>query len=251
MMYRYLLCISLLAAVALGGCRKREWTVVEHRSTLIAVDSTADALADSAYLASLAPLRARVEAEMNTVIGRAAHTLTVGQPESTLSNFAADVFRQEAGRWLGRPVDLAVVNMGGLRIDVPEGDITVGRIFELMPFENELVVLWLPGDSLLSLCDIIARVGGEGVSGLRMGIRGGRAVHPTVGGRPIDPQASYAVATNDFLAEGNDRLTPLAGHTRLEHTGVKVRDLFIDHIRREAAQGRAIDPQLDGRISRE
>ena len=251
MMYRYLLCILLLAAVALGGCRKREWTVVEHRSTLIAVDSTADALADSAYLASLAPLRARMEAEMNTVIGRAAHTLAVGQPESTLSNFAADVFRQEAGRWLGRPVDLAVVNMGGLRIDVPEGDITVGRIFELMPFENELVVLWLPGDSLLSLCDIIARVGGEGVSGLRMGILGGRAVHPTVGGRPIDPQASYAVATNDFLAEGNDRLTPLAGHTRLEHTGEKVRDLFIDYIRREAAQGRAIDPQLDGRISHE
>lgn len=251
MMHRYILYILLLVPVVLGGCRKRGWTVVEQRSTLVAVDSTADALADSAYIASLAPLRAQMEAQMNTVIGRVARPVTVGQPESTLSNFAADVFRQAAGEWLGQPVDLAVVNIGGLRIDLPEGDITVGRMFELMPFENELVVLWLPGDSLLSLCDIIARVGGEGVSGLRMGIRDGHAVHPTVDGRPIDPQASYAVATNDFLAGGNDRLTPLAAHTRLEHTGVKVRELFIDYIREETAQGRAIDPQLDGRISYE
>lgn len=247
-MNRNILLLPLFLATVLAGCQKKQWTVTQQSSTVIALDSTTEALADRDYEACLQPLKAQMAAQMDIVIGQSAQAMRAGQPESLLSNFSADVFRKAASDYLQQPVDMSVVNIGGLRTDLPQGDITVGKMFELMPFENELVILWLGGDQVLALCDIIASVGGEGVSGLRMGIKEGKALNPTIGGQPIDPHKTYLVATNDYLAGGNDRLTPLAEYSRRENTGIKVRNMFIDYIKAETQKGNIITTQSDGRI---
>src|SRR5690606_33834419 len=124
-------------------------------------------------------------------------------PEGALGNFAADAMRTVAAEALGEPVDIAVTNNGGLRVPIPEGPITVGALFELMPFENALVLLTLSGTQVDSLAGQIARIGGEPVAGLTFTIEepSRRAVDVRVNGEPVDPGRLYRVVTSDYLAD--------------------------------------------------
>ena len=62
-------------------------------------------------------------------------------PESLLSNLIADVLREAAVEVLGKPADMGLINIGGIRNSLTEGDITTENIYEILPFENSLCVL--------------------------------------------------------------------------------------------------------------
>lgn len=235
-----------LLTICFSSCQKKKWVITNHSSTKIAIDNTISV--DNTYLSFLEFYKEQMAAEMNVVIGQTEQAISVYRPESPLSNLSADIVRAAASSYLQKDVDMAVINIGGLRTDIPEGNITVGKIFELMPFENTLYIVWLKGDKLAELCDIFAIVGGEGVSGIKMGIKNGKAVDPTIGGKPIDREKIYIIATNDYLAGGNDKLTPLAESEKFVNTGLKIRDIFIEYINNETAKKKKINAQLDGRI---
>ena len=244
---RTLLIIAVIAATTLS-CSPKTWTVTHAVSTNIAIDSATEVQADKSYEAYLQPLKQRIDAQMNVVIGQAAETMKGHAPESLLSNFSADVYRQAASEFLGEKVDISVVNLGGLRTVVTAGDVTVGKVFELMPFDNELVIVWLKGDKLNELLQYFAGMGGQGVSGLRMEIDNRKAIHITVGGKPLDMEKLYSIATNDYLAEGNDQMIQLAQNEKRVNTGMRVRDMLLDYIKKETTKGNKIQSKLDGRI---
>lgn len=239
--YILLLCTAL-------GCQTAHWHVTQSSSVKIALDASTQVLADTAYINYLKPFKKQVDSKMNLVIGTAAETMNGHAPESLLSNFSADVYRNTASNYLKTNVDIAIVNLGGLRTSVPKGDITVRKVFELMPFENELVIVWLRGDKLNELCQYFASVGGEGVSGLRMTIDNNKAIDITINGIVLDPTKLYSIATNDYLAGGNDKMYALANNEKRTNTGIKIRNMLLDYIKSETAQGREIRATLDGRI---
>jgi 2',3'-cyclic-nucleotide 2'-phosphodiesterase (5'-nucleotidase family) len=232
----------------LTSCNTVGWRVYQAEAVKIPLDKETEQYADESFKVFLQPYKVQLEKEMNEVIGFAVQDLKIHGPESLLSNFSADVYRQVAATSIQSPVDIAIVNLKGLRASVPAGNITVSRIFELMPFENELVVLWIRGEELQSLFDFFASIGGEGVSGMKMGIREGKAVEVNIGGVPIDRDKVYVVATNDYLAEGNDGMVQLKNATKRVNTGIKIRDMLIEYIRNESEAGRKINPKLDGRV---
>ena len=237
-----------LLAISLASYSQKNWVITKETSVKIAIDSTQDKIADKNYIAYLEPLKQQLGARMNVIIGQAAETMRGHGPESLLSNWNADVYLQAGSVFLGSPVDLSVVNLGGLRTVIPAGNITVGKIFELMPFENELVILWLKGDKLAELIQFFAKVGGEGVSGLRMEINNGQAVNVTLNGQPIDNDTVYTIAPSDYLAGGNDKMVQLAQYEKRVNTNIKLRDILLDFIKKETAKGNKIQSKLDGRI---
>ena len=239
-----------LVLFLLTSCGTVGWKVQQAEAIKIPLDKETEQLADESFKAFLAPYKLQLEKEMNEVIGFAVQDLKIHGPESLLSNFSADVYRQVATTAIQSPVDIAIVNLKGLRAPIPAGNITVSRIFELMPFENELVVLWIRGEELLSLFDFFASIGGEGVSGMKMGIREGKVVEVTIGGVSVDKNKVYVVATNDYLAEGNDGMSQLKNAVKRVNTGIKIRDMLIEHIRKESEAGRKIAPKLDERVTR-
>ena len=240
--------ILILLAVMQISCVQVKWTVKEATGTKIPLDKEAELLADEAFKAFLEPYKIQLEKVMNEVIGYATNDLRVHGPESPLSNFSADVYRQVAAAEIQSPVDIAIVNLKGIRAQIPAGDIRVARIYEVMPFENELVVLQIKGKELADLFDFFASIGGEGVSGMQMGIRDGKAIDVMIGDAPLDKDKVYVLATNDYLAEGNDGMTQLKNAENRTNTGIKIRDMLIDYIRNETAAGRKIEPKLDGRV---
>lgn len=238
----------LLVLVLSTSCSHKAWIITNATSTKIPIGRNSDAILDKSYIAYLQPLKQKVDAQMNEVIGQVAETMKGHAPESLLSNFSADVYRQAATDVLGTSVDISIVNLGGLRTDVTAGVITVRKVFELMPFENELVVLWLKGDKLLELLQYFASMGGEGVSGLRMEIENGKAVNISIGSKLLDKEKTYSIATNDYLAGGNDKMVQLAQYEKRVNTGLKVRNVLLDYIKSETKKGNKIQSQLDGRI---
>ncbi|HJV76839.1 MAG TPA: 5'-nucleotidase C-terminal domain-containing protein [Paludibacter sp.] len=239
-------CLIVLSATS---CSHKQWTITHTASVKIPIDSNTETIADKDYEAYLQPLKLKVGEKMNVVIGQAAETMKGHGPESLLSNFSADVYRQAASDFLGEKVDISIVNLGGLRTVVTAGDITIGKVFELMPFENELTIVWLKGDKLNGLLQYFAGMGGEGVSGLRMKIDQGKAVDITIDGKPLDTEKLYSIATNDYLAGGNDKMIQLAQNEKRLNTGIKVRNMLLDYIKNETKKGNKIQSKLDGRIS--
>ena len=240
--------IFIFIVFLLVACQPAKWRIEQATSTKIALNADVQYLADTAYINQLQPFKKLVDAKMNVVIGRAAETMRGHAPESLLSNFSADVYRNSATVYLKSDVDIAIVNLGGLRTIIPAGDIQLRKVFELMPFENELVILWLKGDKLNELCQYFASKGGEGVSGLRFVIDNNKALDITINGRSLETDKLYSIATNDYLAGGNDKMVALASYEKRVNTGIKVRSMLLDYIKAETAKGNEIRSALDGRI---
>lgn len=241
--------LTLFFAVFVSACVESKMLVSEISGNKIPLNNATERLSEKSFGDFLAPYKAQLDEKMNEVIGNATENMPVHAPESLLSNFSADVYRQVASGYLKAPVDIAIVNIKGLRTSIPAGEIKVSKIFELMPFENELVLVWLNGSELLNLLQFFASIGGEGVSGLSMGIKDGRAIDVLIGDKAPDPDKTYIIATNDYLAEGNDGMKQLTRGVKRIDTGIKIRDMLIEFIRDQTAKGNKITAKLDGRIA--
>ena len=213
----------------------------------IEVTSALDATPSAEALQTVAPYKAKVDSIMAPPLGLSRVAMSVRRPESLLSNWAADVM-VEGGTATGlEPADMGLVNIGGLRNNMPEGIVRRGDIMLISPFENYVVVLEMKGKDLLELMENIAAVKGEGVSSsVRMEITSdGKLLSCTVGGKPIDPHRTYTVATIDYLAEGNDKMFALKKATKRHESGILARDVMMEYV----VKHRVIDSKIEGRIT--
>ena len=217
--------------------------VISKSSKIHMIDSSLDAAIDKEYVEYLAPIKADLEEQLNVKIGYAPEDLKVHQPECTMLNWATDALLAMARQYSPEPVDIAVVNIGGMRCNWGKGNITFKHVFELMPFDNELVVLTLSGQDLLELCQVFAKNGGEGASGMQIKVSNG-VVTATIAGEAVDPTKQYKVATSDYLSQGNDGMLPLKKSSHMWKSEQKIRDLYIEYIQQKAV----VESQIDGRF---
>ena len=211
----------------------------------IRIDASLDAIQDTAYLAMLAPRKEVVDKEMNVKVGYIPETLWKGSPECPILNWLTDALWEAAKQRYPGKVDVAIVNMGGVRDEWPAGDLTFGHIFTVMPFENKLVVITLTGEDMIELCDSFASYGPQGVGGMRVTIIDNQLADVTIGGMPVDPKKKYKVATSDYLTGGADHMTALTHYTDYWNSEIPIRDLYI-----EAAKAQdTIRAAVDGRMT--
>ena len=225
--------------------------VVERRARL--VNTYADEVTpDPDMAARVAGWNAWVAALAATPVGRNARALTRGGRggESLLGNLVTDAMRAAS------KADLAFTNGGGLRADLPEGPITKGTVYEVMPFDNTIVLVPLTGAEVRSMLeDGLAR----GRVALQSGVRfrcdlsrpeRQRLVSITMAdGTPLDEARTYSVAVNNFMAAGGDDYdTLLRAHDKTE-TETLVRDALERYIVERSRDG-VLDVQPDGRIER-
>jgi len=205
--------------------------------------------ADSSVLNFLQPFSDSVNNSMNTVLGVATVSLEKAQPESSLGNFMADAFLIMAREKYKTQVDLAFVNFGGIRLtQLPAGNITRGKVFELMPFDNLLILQKIKGSVLQQVLDLMAARGGWPVAGIRMQISNNKAVNIQVGGQPLDPEKLYTIANSDFIANGGDNADMLRPVPQITN-GYLMRDAIIDYIAWLNSQGKAITATIENRVT--
>jgi len=193
---------------------------------------------------------------MGRVISISEVELIKGKPESGLTNLLADLLlfegqkEAESNNLKIKPL-VSFFNYGGIRTSLPNGEITVGKIFELMPFENEMVFIQLTGEQLQQFYDIVAKAGGESLGGVRFIISNGRAKNVVIDDEDLIPEKTYWMVTNDYVANGGDDLQILGQHLEFIGSGKKIRDITISNLEERQKNGEVLVEKLDGRITNE
>jgi 2',3'-cyclic-nucleotide 2'-phosphodiesterase (5'-nucleotidase family) len=244
-----LLFISLVLAVILFACKTNYHIIQAKRKEYNINDKLA---VDSNIIKAYTPYKVQMDAEMNQVIAHSnvlmSKTESDKNPESLLSNFFADAVFFEATK-LDDKIDFAMpTSKGGLRIDIPKGEVTLSNIFETMPFENELIVYTLSGTDTQNLLNFIASNNGEPIAGLKMSIINKKPMNVTIKGKPFDASKSYRILTTDYLAGGGDNVQSFKKPLDKKVLGLKVRTALINYVQNLEKGGKNINPILDGRI---
>lgn len=205
-------------------------------------------IADAKMEAFIKPYKDSLDAKMKSVVIMNDDMLTKKQPESDLGNVLADAMLNQANKCCGKKADVAIINQGGIRLtQLAQGPVTVGKIYELMPFENRLVLMELSGKDMNRLFDAIANSGGWPISGARFAIKSRKAQNATIGGSPVDESKIYVLAVSDYLAEGGDNLEMIKGKPYTD-SGKTIRQAFIDEFTEMNAQGKHLKSYYDKRI---
>ena len=188
---------------------------------------------DPRVAAMLQPFRDSIATSMDKPVFRNPAPVSMSgleQGETPLGDFVADVILETSH------ADLAVMNAGGIRAPLPQGRVTVGDIYTMLPFDNTVVTVPMKGWQVRELLDFIARRLGKGgfaqVSGVQFVIRRGRADYIRVGGHPLESDRAYRVGTIDFLYGGGDGYTMFEKAGPAVRSGVFTRDAAIDFLRR-------------------
>jgi 2',3'-cyclic-nucleotide 2'-phosphodiesterase (5'-nucleotidase family) len=243
-----ILTVTILLS-ALSSCTTKYEVVKSNReeykiSNEVAVDST--------IIKTYLPYKAKLDAEMNEIIGETEVVLSKSStlPESVLGNFFADaVFNQV--KKLAPKVDFVFpTTKGGLRNDIAKGQIKVSNIFELMPFENQLVMFNLKGSDVLKVVKYIAASNGQPVSGLKFNIKDKQAENIQINGKAFDINANYWVVASDYIASGGDDAKGFATPISRNNIGLLVRDALLNEVKDFKTAGKSINTKLDGRITK-
>lgn len=203
---------------------------------------------DSALVRLIAPYGNQLKETMGKVIGVSERGLYKKQPESEIGNFMADAMKDMAEIKFNKKVVAAFVNYGGVRSYIAKGNVTVGQIFELMPFDNLVVLQEVSGSVMQQFLDKTAIDGGWPLSGLTMEIKGKRAVNVVIAGKPLDTKAKYLIANSDYVANGGSDCSMLKGIAQ-ENRGYLLRDALLDYAVANTAKGKTIDSNLENRVA--
>jgi 2',3'-cyclic-nucleotide 2'-phosphodiesterase (5'-nucleotidase family) len=221
----------------------------ETRRQLLTVFAD-DPKPDSTIAAYVDSVNARLLPITSRVLGRSKDALTRNRSgESSLGDWVADAMRAAAG------TDFAFQNPGGLRADLDAGDVTMGDVYEVMPFDNQIATVTLTGAQVLDLLEHgVSPTSAVQVSGLSLKYDGERPSGERVlevrlpGNRRLDPAGRYRVATNDFMAQGGDGFTMIAQGEGLSQPGLLVRDVLVSDVERHGKTGQPLAAPTPGRI---
>ncbi len=197
------------------------------------VEATADLVAPGDDLeAVLAPYVERVKERVDIRLGALARDLNraSGFESSALGNLHVDLMREATG------ADVAFHNKTGIRADIPAGEVKVRHLYQVAPFGNTVVKMRLKGSDLrdlfagmLASTARLLEVSGAVVTCDPEAPEAERLVDVHIGGEPLDPERTYLVATNNFLAGGGDGHVAFTRGEDVFDTGVILLDLLREH----------------------
>jgi 2',3'-cyclic-nucleotide 2'-phosphodiesterase / 3'-nucleotidase / 5'-nucleotidase len=206
---------------------------VKHEVRNVLPDSLAP---DPAVRRLVNQAMSRVAPIINQPIAQIAETLTrsdTGKQQFPLGNLIADAMR------VGGKGDVAVMNNGGIRVDLRAGTATYGSLFELQPFGNTLYRITVTGDALRAYLErLVARnepryhVSGVLLTYDPAGAPGARLRSVTLAnGKPLDPAAHYRIVLNNFMAEGGEGLGLSKGAIKREQLSTIDLDAFVAYLK--------------------
>jgi 2',3'-cyclic-nucleotide 2'-phosphodiesterase (5'-nucleotidase family) len=208
---------------------------------------------DSSLVAMISPYKTKLETEMNEVVGYLGEDMDRGYPEGKLGNLAADIFYRRAGEEmkLDPAKSFCLVNNGGLRVSLKKGQISRGKAFELLPFENYLCALSLSGKELVSKLGpyLIEKKGQPVSANVFIVFEGKKIKRFELDGKPIDSLTRYVIVTNDYLSNGGDNMDFfLNGTNRHDFESIKLRDCFIEYLKKYSGEKDSIRSTRFGRM---
>lgn len=244
--YIFKLCILLL----IFSCNQ-DYHLSKIEGKRIEIDDNTTANTDIENF--IKPFRNHVDKNLDSIISYAVDTYTKsdGEYNTAIGNLMADAVYSESNfifnNRTGKNIDFVLLNHGGIRSIISKGNITIRTAFEVMPFENSVVIVAIKGTQVKDLVNYLVRA---------------RRAHPVsqqiqitikpddelasafVNGRIIEDDKVYYVATNDYLYNGGDRMTFFHPNDSLYVLDYKIRNVLIDYFKKTDT----LNPKRDNRF---
>ena len=226
-----------IALISLSACKTTSLQVANVQ-TRQNISINQELKNDEEFVNVTNPYKEKLDKEMNQKISHTDVDLTKQGDNSNLGNLLADYTFEGASEWaktnLRKNVDAALINIGGIRTTIGKGDILLKNVFEVMPFENEVIIVKMKGTDLQGLFDYYAKNQvNNPVSHLYIETNNGQLSKSLIGGKPVNPSQDYYIATSDYLALGGDNMKFFSKGESIP-TGIKLRDLFIEFFKKSS-----------------
>ena len=199
------------------------------------------------------PYRERVNKDMDSVISYAPETYSKsdGKYNTAIGNFMADAVFSEGNpifnQRTGKNIDFVILNHGGIRAIISKGNITTRTAYEVMPFENSVIVASIKGEQVNKMMAYLSKAKRAHPISHQLQLildSNGGIVSATVHGEPIDPNKIYHVATNDYLYNGGDGMDFFQPNQGVNVLDYKIRNVLIDNFKKKDT----INPKRDNRF---
>lgn len=189
-------------------------------------------------------------ARVKDVIAYSTAAMSARRPESALSNWFIDLLMKKTAEYSGRKVDVGITNFGGIRIEMPQGDVILDDMLSMFPFKNQLVYAEIKGVHLRTILEKMAAGRFEVIGGVRVVVEDGRLLSAEIDGLPLDDDKVYGLATISFLLNGGDGFALQDNALSIKvFEDINIIDAVLDYVGEETAAGRPIEYKEDGRVT--
>ncbi len=226
--------VIFITFMVLTSCKNAPEHLTELTGKQIAIDSSFTTV--DSIQKFIQPFHDRVESILDSTLAYAPFVIskTDGKFNTTAGNLMADIVLSETNpifkKRTGNNIDMVLLNHGGIRAIISKGNVTSRTAYEVMPFENSVVVVELKGESLMKMVDyLIHSKRAHPIAGAQLILNKNNTVKAfTVDGKPIDKNKSYYVATSDYLVTGGDNMGFFKDAISKTETDYKIRNAMID-----------------------
>ena len=227
--------VIFLTLFFIASCSKQSFYVTKIEGKRIPITDKASQNQDIENYVK--PYREHINKDLDNILAYCPETLdkSDGKWQTTIGNLMADVTLQRGNLVFKarekKEIDLCILNNGGIRAILPKGNVTTRTAYEIMPFENSLVVVALKGEQIFEMVDYFILAGKpHPLSGITFTIGKDKvAKNILVQGKPIDKNTIYYVATNDYLSNGGDNMNFFLKGIQKYDLDYKLRNVLIDY----------------------
>jgi 2',3'-cyclic-nucleotide 2'-phosphodiesterase (5'-nucleotidase family) len=245
---RYCSIFTIFSLFFLTACKPTRTFLADEKAKTYRIAPSDTLVADPTVEAMIQPYKSSLDGKMNAVIGKCAKELTAGEAVSLLGNWSSQLILNQSIKYYKKNIDFATVNRGGLRIrSLSAGDVTRGKMYELMPFDNALVVITTDSAGIDKFIRHMGNKGGWPIAGASYVINKGVVENIKIGGQILRGGRSYSFVVSDYIADGGDNCDFLKTMKR-DNLNKLMRDAFIEGVEDETRNGRVLDAALDNRI---
>ena len=242
--------IILFFAFAVFSCKNEHHNLIKIEGKQIPITDSLNS--NTEVETYVKPFREHVENDLDNVLSYSIKTYSKrnGEFNTAIGNFMADAVYEEANpvfkNRTGKDIDMVILNYGGIRSIISKGDITSRTAYEIMPFENSIVVVALNGKIINALVDYLIRAKrAHPISKLKLTVdKDFNVVKALINDKEIDTTKTYYVATNDYLYSGGDNMTFFKPNDSLYDLNYKIRNALIDYFKKTDT----IKPVIDDRF---
>jgi 2',3'-cyclic-nucleotide 2'-phosphodiesterase (5'-nucleotidase family) len=227
--------VIFLTLFFIVSCNTQSYTVTKIEGKRIPISEKENQ--NATIETFIKPYREHINNDLNKILAYNPETLdkSNGEWQTNIGNFISDITLKEGNKVFNKRenknIDICLLNNGGIRSILPKGNITARTAFEIMPFENSLVVIALKGEQIYEIADfIIVDKKPHPLSGLTFTIdKNKQAKNLSIQGKPIEKETIYYVGTNDYLANGGDNMVFFKKGVQKFDLDYKLRNILIDY----------------------
>ncbi|MDC1539227.1 5'-nucleotidase C-terminal domain-containing protein [Flavobacteriaceae bacterium] len=185
------------------------------------------------------PYKINLDKSMNKILSysTATYSKNDGNYNTAIGNLMADAIMELSNPIFksrtGKNLDMVLLNHGGIRSVLSKGNITTRTAYSLMPFENSVIVVALKGTVIMEMTSYLKEFGKpHPISGIELVLNSDNTYNTIlIGGKPIEMEKTYYVATNDYLYKGGDQMYFLKKSDTLYDLNYKIRTVLIDYFK--------------------